>query len=75
MCDCIDKIYKTDLVSKYHTRLCVTIPLEPGVVSKVIIRTEKTYDAPRGTRPFSIIASHCPFCGEKYQDAVKTEGE
>jgi hypothetical protein len=71
MCDCIEKTNQSDLHKKYHTRLCYTVPLEQGVVPRVIVKTETTFDAPKRTKAISLMASFCPFCGEKYQDAAK----
>jgi hypothetical protein len=73
MCDCIHKTNQSDLAKKYHTRLCYTIPLEPGVVPKVIIGTETTFDAPKRTKAITLMASYCPFCGEKYLDVKEPD--
>jgi hypothetical protein len=76
MCDCIKLTHENGkLVREYHTRLCVTVPLEPGAVSRVILRTENTFDAPKRNKPVTLIASYCPFCGKKYQDETKIEDE
>jgi hypothetical protein len=76
MCNCIKLTQdKGELVKKHHTRICVTIPFDPSEVSRVVLKTEKTFDAPRGTKAVTLIASYCPFCGEKYQDLEeKPEG-
>jgi hypothetical protein len=71
MCDCINETHKSEIRTKYHTDLCITIPLKPGIVSKVIIKTEVAWDAPKRTKPIMLIASYCPFCGEKYQDKAE----
>jgi len=68
MCDCIKQACK--LLASRHTEVVITIPLVRGAVSRMLIATQKTHDAPRRTKPVSLVATFCPVCGEKYADAL-----
>lgn len=72
MCDCIEKSYKGELPEKYHTQLSTTLPIKKGIVARVILKTELTWNAPKRTKPISVIAAFCPICGEAYKDAEAT---
>lgn len=69
MCDCIREI--DEHLEKYNTKLGAAIGIRDRqlVLFGVYIETYKIETKRRG-RPKAIVASYCPFCGEKYQNAA-----
>jgi hypothetical protein len=65
-CKCLQKITKA--LEAKHTRICVSIPLQRGMRIRAVVDTNLTPDAPRGSKPITLIASYCPFCGQEYKD-------
>lgn len=67
MCDCRTKI-DADL-AKRNARLAFgfTFTSKKMEVSPPLIWLEKI--EPRGKKPPILMASHCPFCGERFPDA------
>lgn len=64
MCDCINTTNK--LLAEQNSTLVYTIFGKPP---RVVIETAKILPKVRG-RPPAMLASFCPFCGEKYADAA-----
>lgn len=67
MCDCMKLI--NDELAQYNTRIIPVMVLREGQFQTVGVRveTEKVNPKQRG-RPKRLVASYCPFCGEKYED-------
>jgi hypothetical protein len=71
MCDCIEKINKALDEQGTNTMLNIPIILNRNAdnvlssAARVKIVTYKRDDSIR-KGPFSMFASYCPFCGEKY---------
>lgn len=64
MCDCI-RTTNESLRAKYNTELVTTISFVEGQPSRVAVGTEKADSSIRG-KPITLVATFCPFCGEKY---------
>lgn len=64
MCDCIDRV-DAKLMADHGAHLDVNINLDGGPTT-VAIRT-RLIEQRRGQRPPFIVATFCPFCGEKYE--------
>lgn len=66
MCDCISKF--DEHLKGHNTRIARGFALGPGTLDILppFVRTEKLNSSARG-KPISVLASYCPFCGEKYQ--------
>lgn len=66
MCDCIDQMNAkiADI-----NGIIVSTYSEP---SRPIIETMKLDATKRKKKAFSVLASFCPFCGEKYEDSSST---
>lgn len=62
MCDCIQKF--DEHLKEFNTKIEFPLWTGSGVLSP-FIQTIKISDKKRG-KPKSVMASHCPFCGEKY---------
>lgn len=60
MCDCIQQT--NEMLKEHNIRLVSTMFAKPEVV---VIQTEKIDSKKRG-RPPVMLASYCPFCGEKH---------
>lgn len=68
MCNCIET---TDaLLKDQNAGLVFTIFGKPP---RVVIETRKIDSTKRG-RPPAMLASFCPFCGEKYEAPALSEG-
>ena len=65
-CRCIAKADRA-LATK-HTRVVTTFALagRDARPAMVVLATELVADAPRRTRPVSLVASFCPLCGKEY---------
>ena len=69
-CDCIGKMDK--LLEPKNMRLVRTVPFRDGDSAMVAVRVERIRTG-RGTiKPVNVIASYCPFCGQKYNVAEGT---
>lgn len=68
MCDCIKNTDESLL--GYNTALNLALSIKDGVPNRVIISTRKI-DAKIRKGPITLVASYCPFCGERYM--VKNE--
>ena len=62
MCDCNDKV--NALLAEQNARLVTTLGFG-GTPCRPIIQTEKLDPKKRGRSP-AMLATVCPFCGEKY---------
>ena len=67
MCDCI-KLFNEQLASR-NTRIKIPISFGANKISSLppMIVTEKVDERSR-MKPVSLLASYCPFCGEKYPE-------
>lgn len=65
-CRCIAKMNRA--LARKHTRLVATFATggRNGLPSMAVLATELVADAPRRTRPISLVSSFCPFCGKEY---------
>lgn len=63
MCDCIEKLNVH--LKEFNTEINVPFWSRSGVLAP-FIETRKLDDRKRG-KPKSVMASCCPFCGEKYE--------
>jgi len=61
MCDCIDKV--NEKLAEHNTELLLNM-FGP---QRAFIATEKLSREKRG-KPAHLMATFCPFCGEKYSD-------
>lgn len=70
MCDCASQTQKAITEKFPNFDLNMTLPWKAGDVARIIILAERSQFAPKGTahKPVKIIASFCPFCGEKYPE-------
>ena len=68
MCNCI-KITNDGLREKYNSYVNTTISLTGGP-QMVVLATEKDDTTKRG-KPITLVATYCPFCGEKYPEEIK----
>lgn len=68
MCDCISETNK--LLAEHNTTLVTTMFRKPDAV---VIATDKRDSKQRG-RPALMVASFCPFCGERYAVKQPPEG-
>lgn len=68
MCDCIDKANR-QMRATGHT-LAVANRQRPGGrrVTRVVLLRAVSLDPLRRGRPPTVIATHCPFCGDKYEE-------
>ena len=70
MCDCVEEVNeKLKETGKGGTELSVTMPLDGGQ-RKPMLRVGKRgepWKKPMNGNPKFIVASYCPFCGEKYE--------
>ncbi|MNI17824.1 hypothetical protein D3C73_712120 [compost metagenome] len=64
-CDCIDKV--NALLAEQNAEIVATLGLF-GARRRPAIETAKVESRKRGKSP-RLIASFCPFCGEKYEAA------
>lgn len=71
MCDCITNA--NNLFREHNTALVTTMFANP---ERVVLATQKVNDKVRG-KPKYVIATCCPFCGERYAAAPSqaVEGE
>ena len=70
MCDCIDDVDK--VLAEHNGRLDLTINLSTGRAWPTLLVEKK--DPKVRKRPPTMVPTHCPFCGEKYEvDAVPEE--
>ena len=58
-CRCVDMVDKT--LAAYHSRVVTTL-----FTGMVAVCTEVVSGAPKRTQPTRLIATFCPFCGERY---------
>jgi hypothetical protein len=63
MCDCIDRI--DEHLAQFNTKIELPIWTESGKRTP-FVQTMKKDDKKRG-KVRMVFASHCPFCGEKYE--------
>lgn len=70
-CDCAAQV--NELLREQHSRLDIPFVLSVRTVTASIprIATAKLGTAPRGAKVTMVLASFCPFCGQKYEDATK----
>lgn len=61
MCDCMNTTNKMLKEGGYNTLLAFTL----GTPSRCVITTLKADEKKKG-KPVAMIATCCPFCGEKY---------
>ena len=66
MCECREKINKK--LAEKNARIAGGFMLGGSTmtVTPPMIETEKL--VPRGKRPPIVLATYCPFCGEKFKD-------
>lgn len=69
-CDCVTA---TDKMLVEHNATVVTTLGLFGAPRRVSLEVEKLDSKKRG-RPPRLIASYCPFCGEKYRSAIPAKG-
>lgn len=67
MCDCIKNTDNYLLEQGFNTALNLALSIKDGVPNRVIISTRKV-DTKNKRGPITLVASHCPFCGEKYEE-------
>jgi thiol-disulfide isomerase/thioredoxin len=60
MCNCNQEL--DELLKEHNTRLVTTMFRTPNVV---VPQTEKI-DSKKPGKPFVVLASYCPFCGEEH---------
>lgn len=72
MCDCIEKI-NTQLKAEGYTLNASLGFSGPRRAMIGLIRTDRHVLESRRGKPSSMVASHCPWCGEKYPDAEARE--
>ncbi len=68
MCDCLELTNKTLADQGFNTFVDHTLPFFGGV-AQAVLHTSKIDENKRG-KPMTMIASYCPFCGEKYPKEV-----
>jgi len=66
MCDCIKEIGEQLKSMNNNTKLQICMFWD-GKPSRAMIATKKVESKLHG-KPNNIVASYCPFCGEKYPD-------
>jgi hypothetical protein len=68
MCDCITKVQKS--LVEYNTQVDVCLGIRDNTFKflDVYLGTHKIDKKKRG-QPKNVVASYCPFCGEKYDSA------
>jgi hypothetical protein len=70
MCDCITKL-NAELKPQGQ---CVDATMfGVGKATTMLIRTDKWIAENRRSKPSRIIASFCPFCGEKYAESAQSD--
>ena len=65
MCDCIEKL--NELLKPRNTLINVSFDLLGKMPMRTIISTVK-YDDKNRMEERTIIATYCPFCGQKYEE-------
>lgn len=67
MCDCIQKL--NDALEPEGARLAMGTQVTPDLQlrGRLLIQVEKTDQKSRKKLP-NVVASHCPFCGSKFED-------
>lgn len=68
MCDCISTV-NAKLKEQYGGKLKLGFQIDGGELRDFIPIATERLDGKRGKKPPTMIASHCPFCGEKYPQA------
>ena len=60
MCGCISDV--DNKLREYNSALVTTLFANP---ERVVIQTGKVNEKRRG-KPMAVVATYCPFCGERY---------
>lgn len=68
MCNCITQL--SGQLKAYNTAIDVSINLSSNVPVKAIVKTYKDDESKR-QKAMTLIASYCPFCGEKYEATLE----
>lgn len=64
MCNCIEKF--NEHLKEFNTEVHLPFWSRSGILAP-FVETRKIDSGKRG-KPRSVIATYCPFCGEKYAD-------
>lgn len=64
MCDCIEKV--NELLAPKNGELSVAFSLTTGIAWPAL--TVEKIDKRSRIKPPGMVPTHCPFCGERYQD-------
>ena len=71
MCDCVEKL--NEKLKERNTKISVSLSWSAengiGSLANPIIVTEKADNANR-KKPVRLLASYCPFCGEKMEKPI-----
>lgn len=65
MCDCIKETNESLKEVDSNSQLSLAMSIKVGIPDRVIISTYKI-DRQKKKGPITLVASYCPFCGEKY---------
>ena len=65
-CKCSIKIDK--ILAERGCVMVTPITFNPDTARRAMIWVDKKHDAPRGTKVMRLVATFCPFCGEKYPE-------
>ena len=74
MCNCITEIQT--YLAEHNTQVDVCIGIRENAFKflGVYLKTHKIDTHKRG-QPKHVVASYCPFCGEKYEEAPDAEAD
>ncbi len=69
MCECISTV--NEHLAKHNAQLLLPMFVVRGSTQRPFVETTKLDEKKRG-KPPAMFATFCPFCGEKYPEAVRS---
>jgi len=66
-CSCVDQV--NEQLKKFNTVIVreLSFDFDTKQASMVLMVPTRKLDSDKRTKPKSVIASHCPFCGRKFR--------